>query len=160
MQRKALVQGHCHHKSLLRFDDEESAIKKLGLDYELLSSGCCGMAGSFGFESDKYRVSVDIGERVLLPAVRAASSDTLIIADGFSCREQISQGTSRQALHLAEVIQMAQTPEFRGSCDGNVESQIMLPRKRARRKARNRALLGIVTMVGAAVVARQVIKRL
>jgi hypothetical protein len=80
---------------------------KLGLDYEVLDSGCCGMAGSFGFEGEKYPVSVACGERVLLPAVRKADSKTLIMADGFSCREQIAQMTNRHGLHLAQVIQMA-----------------------------------------------------
>ena len=85
----------------------------LGLDYTILESGCCGMAGSFGFEQEHYDLSVEVGERVLLPAVRAASPETLIIADGFSCREQIAHGTDRRALHLAQVIQMAmaQGPE-------------------------------------------------
>ena len=67
LKRKALVQGHCHHKSVLKFDAEHSVLKKLGLDAQVLNSGCCGMAGSFGFESDKYDVSVAIGERRLLP---------------------------------------------------------------------------------------------
>jgi Fe-S oxidoreductase len=107
LKRKALVQKHCHHEHVMKFDAENSVLKKLGLDYELLDSGCCGMAGSFGFESDHYDVSVAIGERRLLPAVRATSADTLIIADGFSCREQIAGLTSRGALHLAQVIQMA-----------------------------------------------------
>ena len=91
----------------MKFDAENAVLKKLGLDYELLDSGCCGMAGSFGFESGHYDVSVAVGERVLLPAVRAADDDTLIIADGFSCREQIAGLTGRGALHLAQVIQMA-----------------------------------------------------
>lgn len=105
IERKALAQGHCHHKSVLRFDAENSVMKKMGLDCDVLASGCCGMAGSFGFESDKYDVSIAIGERKLLPAVRKAPLSTLIMADGFSCREQISQETGRHALHLAEVIQ-------------------------------------------------------
>ena len=83
-------------------------MKKMGLDFEVLASGCCGMAGSFGFEKDKYDVSVAIGERKLLPRVRKASPSEMIVADGFSCREQIAQQTGRQAMHLAEVIQMAQ----------------------------------------------------
>jgi Fe-S oxidoreductase len=105
--RKAIVHGHCHHKSVLKFDSERELLKRLGLDFEILDSGCCGMAGSFGFEQEKYAVSVQIGERVLLPAVRAASDDTLIIADGFSCFHQIQQLTGRRALHIAEVLQMA-----------------------------------------------------
>jgi Fe-S oxidoreductase len=105
--RKAVVHGHCHHKSILKFDAENEVMDKLGLEYEVLDSGCCGMAGSFGFEEEKYPVSVACGERVLLPAVREADPKTLIMADGFSCREQIAQMTNRHGLHLAQVIQMA-----------------------------------------------------
>ncbi len=107
LARKALMHGHCHHKSVMKMTDEESVLKKMGVAYEAPAPGCCGMAGSFGFEHDKYDVSVAIGELELLPAVRDASPDCLIIADGFSCREQIAQCTDRHALHLAEVIQMA-----------------------------------------------------
>jgi len=108
---KALVQSHCHHKAILHFDDEEKVLKKLGLDVDHPDSGCCGMAGAFGFEPDKYELSMRVGERVLLPAVREASRDTIIVADGFSCREQIAQGTNREALHLAQVLQMAMRNE-------------------------------------------------
>jgi Fe-S oxidoreductase len=107
LNRKALVHGHCHHKSVLKFDAEAELLKRSGLDYQVLDSGCCGMAGSFGFEADKYDVSVQIAERVLLPAVRNASKDTLIITDGFSCYQQIAGLTGRKALHIAEVLRMA-----------------------------------------------------
>jgi Fe-S oxidoreductase len=106
LARKALVHGHCHHKSLMKMTDEESVLTKMGVDHHSPAPGCCGMAGSFGFEAEKYDVSLAIGELELLPAVRKASAETLIIADGFSCREQISQCTDREAFHLAEVIQM------------------------------------------------------
>jgi Fe-S oxidoreductase len=108
---KAIVHGHCHHKSVMRMTDEESVLRKMGIDFESPAPGCCGMAGAFGFEKDKYDVSVAIGELELLPAVRKASPETLIIADGFSCREQVAQCTNRRALHLAEVIQMAAQAE-------------------------------------------------
>jgi FAD/FMN-containing dehydrogenase/Fe-S oxidoreductase len=111
---KALVQSHCHHKAILHFDDEEKVLKKLGLDVDHPDSGCCGMAGAFGFEPDKYELSMRVGERVLLPTVREASRDTIIVADGFSCREQIAQGTDREALHLAQVLQMAMRNEAPG----------------------------------------------
>ena len=104
---KALVHGHCHHKSLMKMTDEESVLRKMGIDWSAPAPGCCGMAGSFGFEEEKYDVSMAIGELELLPAVRQAPPDSLIIADGFSCREQIAQSTDRHALHLAEVIATA-----------------------------------------------------
>jgi FAD/FMN-containing dehydrogenase/Fe-S oxidoreductase len=104
--RRALVHGHCHHKSLMKMTDEESVLRRLGVDFQAPAPGCCGMAGAFGFEKEKYDVSLAIGELELLPAVRNALSDWLIIADGFSCREQIQQCTGRKALHLAEVIRM------------------------------------------------------
>jgi FAD/FMN-containing dehydrogenase/Fe-S oxidoreductase len=104
---KALVHGHCHHKSVMKMTDEESVLTRMGVDWNAPAPGCCGMAGSFGFDEDKYDVSMAVGELELLPAVRKAPADSLIIADGFSCREQIAQCTDRQALHLAEVIAMA-----------------------------------------------------
>jgi Fe-S oxidoreductase len=105
---KAVVHGHCHHKSVLGFDAEEAMLQRAGLDFTVLDSGCCGMAGAFGFEKgDHYDVSIACGERVLLPAVRSAPADALIVADGFSCREQIAQTTTRRAVHLADVLAMA-----------------------------------------------------
>ena len=91
----------------MKMTDEESVLQKMGIDWSAPAPGCCGMAGSFGFEQEKYDVSVAIGELELLPAVRQAPPDSLIIADGFSCREQIAQVTDRHALHLAEVIATA-----------------------------------------------------
>jgi Fe-S oxidoreductase len=89
----------------MKMKDEESLLKKMGTTLQSLDAGCCGMAGPFGFEKDKYDVSVAVGERVLLPAVRKASTETIIVSDGFSCREQIQQATGRKALHFAEVLQ-------------------------------------------------------
>jgi Fe-S oxidoreductase len=146
IHRKALVQGHCHHKSVLKFDDENSVLKKLGLEANTLHSGCCGMAGSFGFESDKYDVSVAIGERGLLPAVREAEASTVIIADGFSCREQIAQETDRHGLHLAEVIHLAeQNPD---SSEDQFEAKFIARRKAARRNARLKALGAVLAIAG------------
>ncbi len=79
----------------------------MGVDHEILDSGCCGMAGSFGFSADHYEVSTRVGERVLLPAVRRLGPDEVILTDGFSCREQITQSTDRRPLHLAELVQQA-----------------------------------------------------
>jgi FAD/FMN-containing dehydrogenase/Fe-S oxidoreductase len=107
LTRRALLHGHCHHKALLNFDCEKELLKEMGLNLDIPDSGCCGMAGAFGFEKDHYDVAIACGERVLLPAVRAALGDTLIIADGFSCREQIRQTTDRIALHSAQIMKMA-----------------------------------------------------
>jgi Fe-S oxidoreductase len=90
----------------MKMSHEENVLRKMGITLDCPDSGCCGMAGSFGFEADKFGVSQAIGERVLLPAVRAASADTLIVADGFSCREQIEQATGRRSMHLAEILRM------------------------------------------------------
>ena len=84
--------------------DELQLLAATGADVQLLDSGCCGMAGPFGFERDKFEVSQTLAERALLPAVRAAGPDTVLVADGFSCREQIAQNSSRRGQHLAEVL--------------------------------------------------------
>jgi len=101
------VHGHCHHKSILKMDDEWSVLKKAAPDYHEIESGCCGMAGAFGYEAgDHYDVSIACGERALLPAVRNAEPDALIVSDGFSCREQIQQETDRRAMHLSQLLRM------------------------------------------------------
>ena len=107
LSRRVLLHGHCHHKAVMKWSDEESLLRKMGAEVECPDAGCCGMAGPFGFDKDKYEVSQAVGERVLLPAVRQARPETLIVSDGFSCREQIWQATGRQAIHLAEAIRLA-----------------------------------------------------
>jgi Fe-S oxidoreductase len=105
-----MLHGHCHHKAVAKIDDEEAVLRAAGATVETLDSGCCGMAGSFGFETEHYDLSMQVGELVLLPAVRRASSETLIVADGFSCREQIRQATGRRAVHLAEALRAGLPP--------------------------------------------------
>ncbi len=108
LDRRAIVQRHCHHAAVMGHEADREILDRLGLDVEVLDSGCCGMAGAFGYErGEKYRVSVAAGEQVLLPRIREADPQTLILADGFSCRSQIEQTTERRALHLAQVLQMA-----------------------------------------------------
>ena len=102
--RRIVVQGHCHQKALMTMKDEMLLLRATGAEVTLLDSGCCGMAGPFGFEADKFEVSQILAERVLLPAVRAAAPDDVLVANGFSCREQISQNSLRRAVHLAEVL--------------------------------------------------------
>jgi FAD/FMN-containing dehydrogenase/Fe-S oxidoreductase len=107
LARKVLLHGHCHQKALTKMDGAEAFLRRMGADCQSVDSGCCGMAGPFGFEKDKFAVSQAIGERMLLPSVRRSEPDTLIVSDGFSCREQIFQATGRKALHCAEVIHLA-----------------------------------------------------
>jgi FAD/FMN-containing dehydrogenase/Fe-S oxidoreductase len=107
LPRRAIVHLHCHHKSVLDKTAQGRLFEAMGLQCETPDTGCCGMAGAFGFERAHYDVSIACGERVLLPAVRTVDEDTIVVADGFSCREQIAQQTNRVALHPAEVIRLA-----------------------------------------------------
>jgi Fe-S oxidoreductase len=101
---RAIVHGHCHHKAVMGIDSEVELLRDAGLDATEPDAGCCGLAGSFGFEAEHYDISMAIGERKLLPLVREADEDTTIVGDGFSCRHQISHGAGRRALHVAEVL--------------------------------------------------------
>jgi FAD/FMN-containing dehydrogenase/Fe-S oxidoreductase len=102
--RKMVLHGHCHQKALMGMQDELGLLLATHAQVNMLDSGCCGMAGPFGFEKDKFEVSQALGERVLMPAVRAATPETILVTDGFSCREQIRQNSPRHAVHLAEVL--------------------------------------------------------
>jgi FAD/FMN-containing dehydrogenase/Fe-S oxidoreductase len=143
LPRKALLHGHCHHKSIMKMTDEESLLRRLGIDFQSPAPGCCGMAGSFGFHDQHYDISAAIGELELLPAVRRAPDDWLIIADGFSCREQIAQGTGRHALHLAEVLQMALQPSALDRDNPYPESDAVRERQQEITASMKRAALGV-----------------
>ena len=143
LNRKALLHGHCHHKSIMKMTAEESLLRRIGVDFQSPAPGCCGMAGSFGFHQDKYDISAAIGELELLPAVRKAPADWLIIADGFSCREQIAQGTPRHALHLAEVMAMALNPASLTASDPFPESSLVRQREAEVRASMRRAGTGL-----------------
>jgi hypothetical protein len=132
----------------MKMTAEESLLRRIGIDFQSPAPGCCGMAGSFGFEHDKYDISMAIGELELLPAVRKAPADWLIIADGFSCREQIAQGTARHALHLAEVLQMALDPSPIAD-DPFPESALMRQREAEIRDSMKRAGLGLGALAAA-----------
>jgi Fe-S oxidoreductase len=103
---KAVVQFHCHHHAMMKTDPERNLLKDIGAEAEILSAGCCGMAGSFGFESAKYDLSLEIGQQALFPAIRNTPSRTVILANGFSCREQIEQVTARRTEHLAQFLKV------------------------------------------------------
>jgi FAD/FMN-containing dehydrogenase/Fe-S oxidoreductase len=108
LERRALVWGHCHHKATGGMDPEHELLKRMGLDIEPVSGGCCGLAGSWGFEDGHHEISMQCGEQALLPAVREADRNTLVIANGFSCKTQIQQSDSeRRALHVSQVMKMA-----------------------------------------------------
>ncbi|HEU5335686.1 MAG TPA: FAD-linked oxidase C-terminal domain-containing protein, partial [Terriglobales bacterium] len=143
LKRKAVLHGHCHEKAIVRMDCEKELLKKMELDVNELNSGCCGMAGSFGYEKDKYEVSIKAGERVLLPAVRNAGVSSIIMADGFSCKEQIEQETNRHALHTAEVLALAQRHGPHGVRSVYPENELVEPRLRAQKRSMLRA--GIIT---------------
>ncbi|MGZ3852518.1 MAG: FAD-binding and (Fe-S)-binding domain-containing protein, partial [Flavisolibacter sp.] len=155
LNRKALVHGHCHHRSIMKMDCEKNVLDKTKMDYEVLPTTCCGMAGYFGYEKGKhYEVSIAAGEQTLLPAVRNAAKETIIISDGFSCREQIEQETERKGMHLAQVLQMALR-------ETNGHQTDLLPEKRYvdamalknPKKTRNRLLvLGFIAIGIAAIV--------
>jgi Fe-S oxidoreductase len=102
--RKALIQVHCHEHALAKPDAERTVLQQLGVDAEIMPNGCCGMAGSFGFEAAKYPWSVKIAEHALLPRLRETEPDAAIVASGFSCREQIEQLTGRKTQHIAEIM--------------------------------------------------------
>jgi FAD/FMN-containing dehydrogenase/Fe-S oxidoreductase len=103
--RRAIVQLHCHHRAVLGSRDEQALFEATGLQCEIPEPGCCGLSGPFGFRRGRpYEISERLGERQLLPAVRAADGDTLVIANGYSCREQIAHLGDRRAVHLAEAL--------------------------------------------------------
>ena len=150
LNRKALLHGHCHHKSVMKMTAEESLLRRLGIDFMNPAPGCCGMAGSFGFHAEHYEISQAIGEIELLPAVRQAPPDWLIIADGFSCREQIAQATNRRAVHVAEVLQMALQPSLLDKDDPYPESRTVREQEEIIRASMKRAgiVVGTVAATG------------
>jgi Fe-S oxidoreductase len=104
VEGKIVVHGHCHQRATMGMQDEMTLLRATGAEVQLLDSGCCGMAGPFGFERETYAVSQTLAERVLLPAVRGAGAGTVVVSDGFSCCEQVTQNGGARPLHLAEVL--------------------------------------------------------
>jgi Fe-S oxidoreductase len=109
--KRALLHGHCHQKSFGAMAAVERALTLVPeLAVETVESSCCGMAGAFGYGADTIDVSLKMAELSLLPAVRRAEADTLVVADGTSCRQQIKDGAGREALHVARVLAMGVAP--------------------------------------------------
>ena len=108
VNKKVQLHGHCHQKAYDVMSDVESALLMVpGIEVNRIESGCCGMAGAFGYNKDTYEVSMAMAELDLLPAIRNADKEEIIAADGFSCRHQIQDGTGRQGLHVARILDMA-----------------------------------------------------
>jgi FAD/FMN-containing dehydrogenase/Fe-S oxidoreductase len=108
LEREVLLQPHCHGRATGALDPEQELLERMGANVTVPDSGCCGMAGAWGYERAHYDVSQTCGERVLFPAVRDAGEDVVIVADGFSCRHQIEQGrTGRRAMHVAQLLELA-----------------------------------------------------
>ncbi|MBX9394434.1 FAD-binding protein [Streptomyces sp. TRM72054] len=150
---KALLWGHCHQRATGGMTPEQELLEKMGLQVQNLQGGCCGLAGSWGFESGKYEISMDCGEQALLPAVRDADEDCLVVADGFSCKTQIKDaGTGRQALHVAEVMKLARDKGARAASRLPERGASALPApplwKRALRVSAAGALGAAVTALG------------
>jgi Fe-S oxidoreductase len=107
-KQEVYLHGHCHQKAMGAMPDVVAALRLVpGLSTHVIESSCCGMAGAFGYEKDHYEISMRMAERSLLPAVRGAPPEALIVADGTSCRHQIADGTGRAAVHVARVLASA-----------------------------------------------------
>ncbi|MDQ2866699.1 MAG: FAD-binding oxidoreductase [Candidatus Eremiobacteraeota bacterium] len=150
---KAIVHQHCHHKSVLDKASEKAVFERTGLELTILDDGCCGMAGAFGFEKDHYDVSIAVGERGLLPAVRGAAAETILVADGFSCREQIAQTTDRLALHPAQLMKMAIDRRGEAATSPLPEQKYVTDPRRAAADAARNGTIGILLALGAIVAA-------
>jgi FAD/FMN-containing dehydrogenase/Fe-S oxidoreductase len=159
LHRKAIVHGHCHHKSVLRVNAEWAVLSRMGLEYTAPAQGCCGMAGSFGFEDDKYCVSIAIGELELLPAIRKAPPDWFVMANGFSCREQIRQETDRHALHLAEILQIALHEGSSGPVGAYPERLLLRKQEAEVRRSMQRASLTMAWLAAGGVLLRHFTRR-
>jgi FAD/FMN-containing dehydrogenase/Fe-S oxidoreductase len=160
LERKALVHFHCHQRATSDVDCDRQVLDRLGLDYEVLDTGCCGLAGSFGYEAgERYEVSVKAGEQVLLPRVREASPHELILTDGFSCRSQIEQGTDRSSLHLAQAVQIAMREGPNGPAAPLPESRYRDAVEAPARSGRARAAVAAGALTVGAVAATTARKR-
>jgi len=132
LEAKVVVQGHCHHRAAEKdMEHDRALLDRLGIDYEILDTGCCGMAGSFGYHAgEHYDVSVAVAEHTLLPKLEQTPQSTLVVADGFSCRGQIEQLGGRESLHVAQLVQRALRESGRTGAEKSEPSEP--PRRRGR----------------------------
>jgi FAD/FMN-containing dehydrogenase/Fe-S oxidoreductase len=162
LERKALLWGHCHHKATGGLQPEQQLLERMGIEVQSVSGGCCGLAGSWGFEQGHHDVSMECGELALLPAVRDANPDTLIVADGFSCKTQIEQGaTGRRALHVAQAMKMAREHGPEGYRGGPPEAPYyeQRPTPPAARRAARIGAAGAAALAAGSAVASALARR-
>jgi Fe-S oxidoreductase len=171
LEGNAVLWGHCHHRATGGVDTEQQVLERMGVQAESVEGGCCGLAGSWGFEQGKWQISMDCGEQGYLPAVRNAEPDTAIVANGFSCQTQLDDaggsndgsagqdGKPRKALHLAQLMQLARSGQT--SLAGSRPEDLQRPGKPApglaRRATRTIAplvLAGVAGLAGTAVAGR------
>jgi FAD/FMN-containing dehydrogenase/Fe-S oxidoreductase len=156
LQRQAVLHEHCHQRATGGIDPDRKLLEAMGVEVDVPESGCCGMAGAWGYERAHYDVSMACGERVLLPKVRDVPAETLVVTAGFSCRSQIEHATNRRALHLAQVIQLARDHGATGP-HGPFPERAASPKPRAsgaRRAARAATVAGVAALGGLALAAR------
>ena len=141
-------------------EPEQKLLERMGLEVEMVTGGCCGLAGSWGFEDGHHDISLECGEQALLPAVREATTDTIVVANGFSCKTQIQQGdTGRRALHVAQLMKMAREHGPDGYRGGPPEEPYYEVRPRPERRPAKAAAVGVGVLAGAAVAARVATRR-
>ncbi len=157
---EAILWGHCHHRATGGVQPEQRLLEQMGLSVRSVAGGCCGLAGSWGFEAGKYEISMECGEQGLLPAVREAGPDTLIVANGFSCKTQIADaGTGRRALHTGQVLALAPRHRPAGQHAPGAAAEDLASRSRPRPATRRRVarvvlpLLPVLAGAAAAVAA-------
>jgi FAD/FMN-containing dehydrogenase/Fe-S oxidoreductase len=148
LTRRAVLHEHCHQHATGGVEADKKLLEAMGVEVEVPDSGCCGLAGAWGYERDHYDVSIACGERVLLPKVREAPADALIVTEGFSCRSQIEQTTNRRALHLAQVIQLARDHGADGPRGGRPEDAAAAKPKRPPRRAARAAVAAALLTAG------------
>jgi Fe-S oxidoreductase/FAD/FMN-containing dehydrogenase len=159
LNRAALIQTHCHHHAVMTYEADLALLRDAGADAQVLDSGCCGLAGNFGFEAGHYEISEACAERVLLPAVRGASDQDVILADGFSCRTQIEQshGRQRRAIHLAELLNAATQGDSGQPRPEHEWATRPTPPSRSARYAATAAGLLLTGLAGAVLAARRLL---
>jgi FAD/FMN-containing dehydrogenase/Fe-S oxidoreductase len=153
LSRKVVLHEHCHQHATGGVDPDRTLLEAMGLEVEVPESGCCGMAGAWGYERGHYDVSIACGERVLLPKVREVPADTLVVSAGFSCRSQIEQATERHALHVAQVIQLARDHGASGP-SGPFPERAAAPKPSSSPSRRGAVVVGVAAAAGVAVFAR------